>query len=106
MSLTLPIHSPGPWISCDLGDYGDYDGNCRVILGDDRRVAVVLGTQEEDAANAALIAAAPDLLAAARSSLQQIEAKLGSDHPACSTLRVAIEKALTIQAPDEDGDAS
>lgn len=57
-------HTPGPWETCDPEDYGDYDGNCRVILGDDLRVAVVLGVDGENEANAHLIAAAPDLLEA------------------------------------------
>lgn len=55
-------HTPGPWEACDRGDYGDYDGDCIVILGDDRRIAVVLGTDEE----ARLIMAAPELLAACK----------------------------------------
>lgn len=33
--------TPGPWKACQIGDYTDFDGNSRVILGDDRRVAVV-----------------------------------------------------------------
>jgi len=57
-------HTPGPWEACDVGDYGDYDGRCRVILGDDLRIAVVLGDHDESKANARLIAAAPDLLEA------------------------------------------
>ena len=38
------------WIKCDRGDYGDYDGNCNVILdeGFDSRIAVVF--DEDDAA--------------------------------------------------------
>lgn len=60
-------HTPGPWIACKHGDYGDYDGNCIVILGEggDIRTAVVLGfDSEENRANASLISAAPDLLEA------------------------------------------
>lgn len=54
-----------PWAACDYGDYGDYDGNCIVILGDDARLAVVLGSDNaETKANARLIAAAPELCAA------------------------------------------
>lgn len=49
-------HTPGPWEACERGDYGD-DGI--VILGDDMRIAVV--NRDEDAA---LIAAAPELLEA------------------------------------------
>ena len=60
-------HTPGPWLSAEYGNYGDYDGKCRVILGDggDIRTAVVLGfDSEENQANALLIAAAPELLEA------------------------------------------
>jgi type VI protein secretion system component VasF len=60
-------HTRGPWIASEYGDYGDYDGKCRVILGEggDIRTAVVLGFDtEENQANARLIAAAPDLLEA------------------------------------------
>jgi hypothetical protein len=58
--------TPAPWEAAELGDYGDYDGHCRVILGDDIRIAVVLhggspAMCEENDANARLIAAAPDL---------------------------------------------
>lgn len=59
-------HTPGPWIACEHGDYSDYDGNCIVILGEggDIRTAVVLGfDNDENRANARLIASAPDLLA-------------------------------------------
>ncbi|WP_447744801.1 hypothetical protein [Variovorax boronicumulans] len=75
-----------------------------MILADDMRIAVVLGKTDRDASNAALIAAAHDLLAAGQSSLQQIEAVLGSEHPACVAMRAAIEKATTIQEPAEDED--
>jgi hypothetical protein len=57
-------HTPAPWIACNVGDYGDYDGRCRVILGDDLRIAVTLGDHDEGEANARLIAASPDLLEA------------------------------------------
>ena len=61
-------HTPGPWDACDQGDYSDFDGNSRVILGDDMRIAVVQWSpgdrQAESDANALLIAAAPELLEA------------------------------------------
>lgn len=62
-------HTPGPWIACEYGGYGDYDGKCRVVLGEggDIRTAVVLGFDTpENEANARLIAAAPELLEALR----------------------------------------
>ncbi len=76
-------HTPGPWEACDPGDYGDFDGESRVILGDDRRIAVVhwsprLNTAQSDA-NARLIAAAPDLLAKLSEVLDFYDA-LSSEH--------------------------
>lgn len=48
-----------------MGSYGDFDGNSRVIVGDDRRIAVVHATKgcKEDKANARVISCAPELLA-------------------------------------------
>jgi hypothetical protein len=67
-------HTPGPWEACDQGDYSDFDGNSRVILGDDMRIAVVQWSpgdmQAESDANAHLIAAAPELLAEGLSLLR------------------------------------
>ena len=59
MTEQTAAHTPGPWDACDRGDYGDYEGDCVVVLGDNmsRRVAVVF-----DDDNALLIAAAPALL--------------------------------------------
>lgn len=73
-------HTPGPWEASAPGDYADFDGDSRVILGDDRRIAVVHWSYEthggdtECDANARLIAAAPSILAAleeARAALHQ-----------------------------------
>lgn len=57
-------HTPGPWEICPMGSYSDFDGQSRVICGDDRRIAVVHAERgnKEDKANARLIAAAPELL--------------------------------------------
>lgn len=57
--------TPGPWEACERGAYTDFDGNSRVILGGDRRIAVVQvsSRSREDNANAALIAAAPSMYA-------------------------------------------
>jgi len=93
-------HTPGPWIAAAYGDYGDYDGKCRVILGEggDIRTAVVLGfNNPENAANARLIAAAPDLLEALSSlASQHSESDLRADpdlHAAVKRARAAIAKA-------------
>jgi len=55
-------HTPEPWTVDDLRP----DGNLEIVGGDDVLVAEVDpdGSEEEVLANAALIAAAPDLLAA------------------------------------------
>lgn len=59
------MHTPGLWTTSEHGDYEDYDGNSIVILGDDLRIAVVLGyNTDETNANARLIAAAPELFKA------------------------------------------
>ena len=63
-------HTPGPWLACEPGAYSDFDGHSSVILGDDRRIAVVQGDHEEAVANAHLIAAAPDMLAALEQLLE------------------------------------
>ena len=61
----MNMHTEGPWEACEHGDYGDNDGQCRVVSGDDIRIAVVLGLDTpENEANANLIAAAPELLEA------------------------------------------
>lgn len=60
-------HTPGPWEAADRGDYSDLRGNSRIVLGDDRRIAIVQHSGcAEDEANARLIAAVPDLLEALR----------------------------------------
>lgn len=57
--------TPGPWEACDPGDYGDFDGESRVVLGNDMRIAVVHWHEgdyrAENDANANLIAASPGL---------------------------------------------
>ncbi len=61
-----PAHTPEPWQPCEPGDYGDFDGNCIVILGDERRRFIVLGSDDEARADAQLIAAAPKMMEALR----------------------------------------
>ena len=71
-----------PWIACEHGDYGDYNGNCIVILGDggNVRTAVVLGFDtRETRANARLIARAPEMAAEIerlRARVEQLEGAL------------------------------
>lgn len=69
-------HTKGPWTASEHGAYGDYNGNSIVILGDDLRIAVVLGyDNEETQANARLIAAAPELLEAVQALIDWNEAQ-------------------------------
>ncbi len=54
--------TPGPWEATERGGYSDFDGNSRVIIGDDMRIGVIQTTGREDTeANAELAALAPDL---------------------------------------------
>jgi hypothetical protein len=77
----MGAHTPGPWKAADPGDYGDYNGECIVVLGDHKRVAVVLGYGPESQADARLIAAAPDLLEAARKALKSAEREKAAELP-------------------------
>ena len=71
-------HTPGPWEKCDRGDYSDFDGHSNVILGDDTRICVVQNSGDDWAdANARLIAAAPDMLAALLSAQESIASFMG-----------------------------
>jgi hypothetical protein len=67
-------------VAVGYGEYGDYDGNCRVVLGDGGaiRTAIVLGHDDsENLANARLIAAAPELLAFAKLFLEDYQSEEG-----------------------------
>lgn len=67
-------HTPGPWEAADRGDYSDFDGASRVILGDDRRIAVVQHSgSDEDEANTHLLEAAPEMKAALEQAEQCFE---------------------------------
>ena len=89
-------HSSGTWRACKHGDYGDYDGECRVIVADDLRIVVVLGyDNEETDANTNLIAAAPDLLEALEAILGKMYKQNWNDgYPElCDQAEAAIDKA-------------
>ena len=64
--MSAAKHTSEPWELCQRGDYSDFDGQCRVIVSDDRRLAVVHVSDEETDANAQLMVSAPKLLAALR----------------------------------------
>ena len=60
----MPEASKGPWEIFNRGDYSDYGGDSRIILGEDRRVAVVIDDgSEETKANSTIIFAAPAMAA-------------------------------------------
>lgn len=61
-------HTPGPWHAIDEGDHFD-------IMGDDSTawIGTVNGGRDEDVADARLIAAAPELLAALREFVEDYE---------------------------------
>ena len=94
----LTGHTPGNWQASDPGDYGDYDGDCIVVLDDidakcTRRVCVVLGSDDEAKANACLIAAAPELLAACKAALVGVCEAHGFQAHILTQIQAAIAKA-------------
>ena len=102
-------YTPGPWDLCNFGDYGDFQGRSRVIIGDDMRLAVVQVRNEDDVetnANACLIGAAPDLLDAIQLCMTWIrnwdpEFIFDEEWPDdCRVIEAAIAKAKAI-APCE-----
>lgn len=89
-------HTPGPWA---------YDADSQEVFSDDARhgagwIAFIKGndgegrplTEPERLANARLIAAAPDLLAAAIDALETFERRF-PDSPTAHDLRAAIARA-------------
>lgn len=57
-------HMPGPWRQGGVKEIS-LIGKCREIVADDGRIGLVYGITDEDCkANARLVAAAPELLAA------------------------------------------
>ena len=106
-------HTPGPWevmpyLRPDLDDdpMGVYEVELPVLTqryftanpGDEEGDAAIAAVHAENGANARLIAAAPDLLAAAdaaESELERMEAATGKpcEESVILTLRAAIAKA-------------
>jgi len=73
---SVPSHTPGPW---NVGDDSPNDYEGPTIDTRDRAVAVITIDHEnestpEDRANARLIAAAPELLAALQAAVEYLEA--------------------------------
>lgn len=87
-------HTKGPWFACDPGDYSDLDGRSIVILGDDRRLVVVHGDDEESIDTARLIAVAPDLLDELREILEwAVKEKAPLRQQEIDSIRKVIAKA-------------
>ena len=73
-------HTPGPWAVGEAARYSVWAGNkqvasCRWLL-DDGNFAPECAGDYEGRANAALIAAAPDLLAALREMLAELDGRI------------------------------
>ena len=90
-------HTPGPWEACQPYDYGDFDGESRLVCGDDMRIAVVhwhphLNAEMWDA-NAHLIAAAPELLEALETLEAALIRDLGAGYAGVALCQAAIAKA-------------
>lgn len=95
-SRTFTLHTPGPWVVLDntaipygqLTVESERDGAvavCFTVAGDECAAPL------ECVANARLIAAAPDLLAALRGLLNALPS--ATTHPAIRAARAAINKA-------------
>ena len=71
-------HTLGPWIAAERGDYSDFDGNSRIVLGEDGNKRIIVIQHDGDAeaeANTALVLAAPTL-AADNAELQEVVGEL------------------------------
>jgi hypothetical protein len=83
-------HTPGPWFA-----HGRYIGtkNHKSAIGECRSASGCWSDDEPASANARLIAAAPDLLDAALSTIDTIEGGPTQVADAITALRAAIAKA-------------
>ena len=83
-------HTPGPWRMHDMETNTVVAGRPGVFIADcDARSRA----PQENSANARLVIAAPDLLAALKAVRPYFEGEHAYDHPACVQLRAAIQKA-------------
>ena len=98
---TNATHTPGPWIASDQSRHG-CDYRDRHIMDDSGDILATVHAVRTTAAgrdaNARLIAAAPDLLAACEAALSELEALRGVDEgfpqgETAQALRSAIAKA-------------
>lgn len=91
--MNTESHTPGPWKNERNGNYWSVLGPDRNLHGDgitSSPVAAIVQTSPEAAANARLIAAAPDLLNALKRMSFEFD---DSKSTACKIARKAIEKA-------------
>lgn len=92
--MTAPKHTPGPWNSegpDDFGDHNIHEPTCRLAIG---AVVPNMRPDEEVAANARLIAAAPDLLETLRFLVRAVETNCAlSIAEAIVGAHIAIDKA-------------
>ena len=84
------IHTPGPWTTERLNgsDWGHL-----VHIGDELDVLVQNADPDEELANARLIAAAPELLEAAKAILEREDQRDDFADPLLEKLRLAIRKS-------------
>lgn len=100
-------HTPGPWKAMDCYDYATVESvteDGRMVL---REICTCLidtdeesGSEEEDRANAYLIAAAPALLAACQEALRELK-ELGFERGRAIE---ALEAAIALAAPAKGGE--
>ena len=84
-------HSPGPWIAVHCADDG---GEFSIHAANGIHVALSIGGTKSEAANAHLIAAAPDLLDALKELRNWYQEHIGL--PACAA-NAAISKATGVK---------
>ena len=88
-------HTPGPWV-VDRSHPDWVEGT--TIWANDVVIAHAVADQHHQTeANARLIAAAPDLLAALEACLHRLDAHDDQSAPECLTARAAIAKATGVQ---------
>ena len=85
-------HTPGPWA---IGKPTEYINQVKI----EPTIGIVYGAGEEVKANAALIAAAPDMLTALEDSERILEWGEPEPKPALARVRAAIAKAKATENP-------
>lgn len=93
-------HTPGPWEMVEhswsrTGIYAKAIGIAALDIADEATEETQEEWQAMMAANARLIAAAPDLLSACQSAISHLEWSLTAEDPRCVAMRAAIAKATT-----------